>query len=537
MEFIIDKRIQVKPFHKHWQFCVGSDHAAVAIRADYVNQLKFIHDELGIQYVRFHGIFNDDMHTLDSFNQVFSALPGGEKIVERNFYLCGVVYDNILSCGMKPFVELSFMPQSLAKEKKTDGGFYGSNFNNPRDLKEWADYVQSFIQYLLHRYGNEEVESWFFEVWNEPDLMGAFYLGTQEEYYKLYEVTAKAIKEINPKLRVGGPATSGSKWIKSFVSYCKQNNLPLDYVSTHQYAGDPLGGVEDEGGPDNENTETKKEDRSDKKKQLQEKLASVTSALQDDNTCLDILRMMFGDPSETKDIASDTFKKNSAIVKRQAEGLPVYYTEWNMLATFSAYSNDTKKAAAYNLKTALDIEENVTGSCVWCFSDIFEELHQFKEEFHGGFGLQTIHGIPKPTFYALKMLTELGSERYDLGENSTNHEIGIAAFMGENRKDILLFRQKMKQIDLPKEKVNIKMELAHKPSKVILERIDDNHCNPLKIWEEDGSKADLTPQEVEEIKAKSQLTEETLDYVFKDGWFEVTVGLCVNDIYHIKIFK
>ena len=145
--------------------------------------------------------------------------------------------------GMKPFVELSFMPQHLAKEDVRGMFFYRPNICMPKDDQAWIDYIQSFVRFLIDRYGQEEVESWYFEVWNEPDLPVVFFHGTREDYFHLYEITARAIKEVDEKIRVGGPSTSGSKWVKSFVAFCKEHNVPVDFVTTHQYAGDPLGGV------------------------------------------------------------------------------------------------------------------------------------------------------------------------------------------------------------------------------------------------------------------------------------------------------
>lgn len=538
MIFEISGNTKSKKWNKHWQFCVGSGHAALALRADYVKQLRFIHDELGIQYVRFHGIFNDDMHTLDNFTNVM-PIPGTECYRERNFYLCGVAYDNILSCGMKPFVELSFMPQAMAKNPAHGVNFYGSIFSDPEDHEVWAEYIREFIRFLLHRYGREEIETWFFEVWNEPDLQGSFYLGTQGDYFKLYEVTAKAIKEVCPSLRVGGPATSGSKWVKRFVDYCVENSLPLDFVSTHQYSGDPLGGVKDDGGPDKDVGEQASEqtEKADVREMMMSMITNVMGNLPKNASCLQVLRMIMGDPSETTDIPNFAFRDNSEIVKSQAQGLPVYYTEWNMQATFSAYSNDTRKTAAYDVKTALDVEKNLTGSSVWCFSDIFEELHQFKEEFHGGFGLQTIHGIPKPSFYGLKMLAQAGDERYVLGEGATDGEIGIAAFKAEGKKQVILFRQKMKQLELPKEKAEVSVELDHAPKGVFLQRIDEEHCNPLKIWEEMGEPADLNRAEVKGIIEKSALITEEMPFVYENGSVRFEAGLGVNDIYFVTIME
>ena len=250
MEFRIRKNTPVHPHDKHWQFCVGSGHAVLALRTDYTRQLKFIHDTLGIERVRFHGIFCDDMRTFNDLSMMY-PIPGSEAFEEYNFNACGVAYDNVLDAGMKPFVELSFMPGKLARKKegeKPEGSFfYKPLIVPPEDLEAWKKYITAFLDFLIHRYGSEEIRTWFFEVWNEPDLPVAFWNGTRDEYFQLYEATAQAIKAKDPQIRVGGPATSNSKWVRSFLKYCRERNVPVDFVSTHQYAGDPLGGVESQG--------------------------------------------------------------------------------------------------------------------------------------------------------------------------------------------------------------------------------------------------------------------------------------------------
>ena len=195
MEFTIDRTLPRIPHKKHWQFCVGSGHALLALRTDYTRQLKFIHDTLGIQRVRFHGIFNDDMRTKANLAEMFPA-PGAEKFTDENFRACGLAYDNVLEAGMKPLVELSFMPRAMSK-KETQGVFYYRPcIDPPADHAEWAAYVQRFIRFLIHRYGAEEVRTWLFEVWNEPDLPVAFWNGTRDEYFQLYEATVQAIKVV-----------------------------------------------------------------------------------------------------------------------------------------------------------------------------------------------------------------------------------------------------------------------------------------------------------------------------------------------------
>ena len=500
---------------------MGSGHAALALRTDYCRQLQLIHEQLGIQRVRFHGILHDDMHTLHSMKDVL-PFPGGGRFTEQSFRLPGLAYDNVLSCGMQPFVELSFMPKLLAKKNKRGLFYYKPIIAMPKSDTAWASYIQDFVRFLLRRYGKAEVESWFFEVWNEPDLRVVFFHGSQADYFHLYEITARAIKEVNPNLRVGGPATSGSRWVADFVKFCKANDVPVDFISTHQYAGDPLGGV--------------KEGEQEPKAAGGLRLARLLNPYRGlpDGTVLSAMRRLMGDKSETEDIPDYLFARNAPIVKSQAAGLPVYYNEWNVNAIFSAYTNDTRKAAAYLAKTSLAVEDSVTGSAIWCFSDIFEELHPFPEEFHGGFGLLSQHGIPKPAFHAMKWLADTGSEQYDLPE-MPGGETGMAAFKGEESVEVLLFRQKMKNLDLPKEQATVTLETEKRPRAVTVQRIDEANGNPLKLWEEMGSPLDLTPAAVSDIIQKTALREEEMPYDYKEGKVVLSAALGVNDLCFIRV--
>ena len=532
MEFTISSDLARIPHKKHWQFCVGSGHALLALRTDYACQLKFIHDELGIERVRFHGIFCDDMRTCSDLSVQMPA-PGAEEFAEYNFNACGLAYDNVLEAGMKPFVELSYMPERLAlkEEGRPLNGifFYRPVIVPPADEEAWKKYIQAFIRFLLNRYGKEEVRTWYFEVWNEPDLPVVFWNGSRDEYFRLYAVTAQAIKEVDGLLRVGGPATSGSKWVKSFLRYCRENQVPVDFVSTHQYAGDPLGGVEDQGDEDGQAGEG-----GESWTERMKKAGQTLSALRE-KTFLAGFRALQPDKSETTEIPGDLFRKNAAKAHQQASGVPLFYTEWNENAIFSAYTNDTRKVAAYDVKAALEVADDVEGSSIWCFSDIFEELHPFPQEFHGGFGMLTQHGIPKPVFYAMKMLADAPETRIDLGKDATGGEIGIAAFEGNGEKHVLLFRQKMKQLDLPKEEAAVRLSCPVKPSSVTVKRIDEDHGNPLRLWEEMGAPEQLTRNEIEEMKRRSAVEAEAWPFEWADGVLTLRAKLGVNDVYGFVI--
>lgn len=524
MIFTVRQDANTHKFNQHWKMCVGSGHAPYALRSDWASQLRKVHEELGISYVRFHGIFSDGMQIVNNFGDVF-PIPGAEKFEEYNFRNVAAAYDNILSCGMKPWVELSFMPEHLASGKEQCFFFEEGNITPPADYDRWSDLIVKFVEFLIARYGKDEVETWFFEVWNEPDLKG-FWFGTKQEYFHLYDVTARAVKSVDTELKVGGPATSGSKWIHGFLAYCKEHDCPVDYISTHQYAGDPVGMIDVDG---------INEEAEEKEIAFNPGANDVFGGIKK-GSLLDAFRHMMSDKSETEDLPYEGLRENAEIVRKQAGNLPVYYTEWNENAIFSAFTNDTRKVAAFDVRVILETENTIDGSSIWCFSDIFQEFHLFREEFHGGFGMLTESGIPKPLYHALSMMAGLPADRLELGVEATKGEIGIAAFQDCKSLQILLFRQKMKNLDLPKEKAELLIECV-KPARVEQQRIDAESGNPLKIWNEMGSPAIPSPEQVREIIEKSTPLVEEPECRWAGGRLLINAELGVNDIYLLRIIK
>ena len=179
-----------------WEHTVGSCHAPLALRADWQAQLRRCHDELGFRYVRFHGLLSDDVGTLIRHREKFLY----------SFFNADQIIDFLVSIGMRPFVELSFMPRALASGSTTVFHYRG-NVTPPRDYQQWAALIETLVAHWVARYGIREVAAWFFEVWNEPNLHD-FWTGTQDDYFKLYRYTAEAIKNVSASFKVGGPATA-----------------------------------------------------------------------------------------------------------------------------------------------------------------------------------------------------------------------------------------------------------------------------------------------------------------------------------------
>ncbi len=339
----------------------------------------------------------------------------------------------------------------------------------PKSFELWDGLIVELLKHLESRYGIEEMEKWFFEVWNEPDL-DFFFAGSQEDYFLLYEHTARAVKSAGKNLKVGGPATANNEWIPDLISYCEKNSVPLDFISTHHYPSD------------------------------------------DPNWNADMhLDNFFGEEVSLNSEEIDRrglLTKMVRIAKHEAGNLPLYYTEWNTSANEGDEFHDTPYSSALVTKTLIDNYGYVEAYSFWTFSDIFEEHGQVSGEFRGGFGLQTIHGIPKPVYRAFELMHELGEERLPKVEEQGH--VGICPVMDEEgRLAILAYNQEMIGKPISQEKVEIHIKNAS-GTKAVIQRIDDTHANAKKQWEEMGCPTYPLPVEVQKLKEASELKTEEL---------------------------
>ena len=149
-----DLQLTNGPLDTLFKFCVGAGRANEGLRADWQRQLTYAHRECGFQYIRMHGLFCDDMGVYRDYGKP-----------EYNWQYIDQLYDFLQSIGMKPFVELGFMPGGLASGAKTIFWWHG-NVTPPKDMQKWAGFIHAFVLHLRERYGDAEVRTWYFEVWN-----------------------------------------------------------------------------------------------------------------------------------------------------------------------------------------------------------------------------------------------------------------------------------------------------------------------------------------------------------------------------------
>ena len=513
MNIIIDRNGSTVPTDFSWQFGVGSDHAFQLHRTDMCDHLKLVHDELGIRYVRFHGVFDDDMLCVQRLSDYkpFRAVPHSGAIEEVNFLQVAKVYDNVLACGMKPFVELSFMPSALASGKKT-GIRYLNNITKPKSLAEWGGFIKRFVIFLLDRYGKDEVESWYFEVWNEPDLP-IFFKGGQADYFRLYEVTARAVKSVDEKLRVGGPSSSACKWIKEFSVFCKENSVPCDFISTHHYPGDAFG-------------------NSFSAKDAFGMMRIAKNAAKEGIGLSRAMERLFFRPDVFGKWRKGVLADMDERARKEAGDLPLFVTEWNSMAVFAAPVHDEKFSAAFVVKTCLDSAHLAQGYMFWCCSDIYEEQFMLGTPFHGGFGLVNNCGIPKPNFWAFKMLSRLYPRMLKLPHSDSGVE--HAAFTDGRNVQVLVYAQDNDYNKRETHDINICANIAAR--RVTVQRIDDEHCAPKAEWKGMGSPAVLTREQIEKIKEKTRLKEEDLPFTNADGYAQTEVCICTNDVVLVTFY-
>ena len=442
------------PLPHFWEHTVGSDHAPMGLRADWQQQLQQCHNELGFKHVRFHGLLSDDMGTL---------VLAHNKLL-YSFINIDQVFDFLLAIDVKPFVELSFMPKAIASGKRTVFS-YEANVTPPRDYRQWATLINRLVSHWVERYGLPEVRKWLFEVWNEPNLK-TFWTGTQRDYFKLYRYTAEAIKQVDSSLQVGGPATAKSEWIADFVDYCERKKVPADFVSTHHY---PTDGFESD---------------SETEIQLHKSQRGIM-----------------------REVAQDT--------RSQARGRPVYYTEWNSSSNDRDPLHDEAYAAAFAVSTIMEAKGLVEGYSFWTFSDIFEESYFPSRPFHGGFGLLTLHGIPKPTYRAFELLRQLGHEQYLV--DGLHETVDCSVIRDDSTVTVLLTNYTTPGHAIETEQVEIRLDNAPQPVSANIQRIDAEHVNPKRLWCEMGQPEYLSHKDVERLQDATLLVSEKQSFEYNEG--------------------
>ena len=441
----IDLTAPAHPFPHFWEEMFGSGRAILSLRDGYRSDLRQVRQATGFQYMRFHAIFHDEVGLYDEDSS-------GKPVY--NFSYVDQIYDGLLQNGVRPFVELSFMPRKLAAQPTEHVFWYHPIVSPPKDWNAWSDMITAFTQHLVARYGIDEVSQWYFEVWNEPNL--DFWAGDPKEqtYYQLYDATAKAIKAVNPRLRVGGPSTAQAAWVDRFIRHCVENHIPVDFVSTHVYGNDDAKNVlgTDESVP------------------------------------------------RTQMVCRAAAKVHAQVKASTRPDLPVIFSEYN-----ASYKNEPDVTdapfmgpwLADTIRQCAGLTEMMS---YWTFSDVFEEQGVVKEPFYGGFGLLAEDGLPKPAFNAFRLLHSLGDQRLE--------EISDSVLV--TRRADGTFVIALWNLFLPEEKGHAReVTLAFqgtRKSRASVSRLDAAHGSLLNAYDAMGRPAYPAQAQMEALRKAAQLS-------------------------------
>ena len=372
----IDAKAPTTPFPHFWEHIFGSGRAVLSLRESYRDDLRTVRSVTDLDAVRFHGIFMDDVGLYDPNAHTQNPGQAAQAAVEQspyNFSYVDQIYDGLLANHVRPFVELSFMPKKMASDPNALHAFwYKQNVSPPKSYALWDAMITAFAQHLIARYGIDEVSHWDFEVWNEPNL--DFWAGkpAQPTYFELYDHTVLALKKVSSRIRVGGPSTAQAAWVTAFLQHCKQNNIPVDFVTTHVYANDTARDV----------------------------FHTSEDIPRDRMVCRSVAKVH-------DEIAASPFPRT-----------PLIFSEYNASYANEPDVTDSIYMGPWLAGTISQCDGLTEAMSYWTFSDVFEEQGIVKIPFYGGFGLVAEDGIPKPSLNAFAMLHRLGDRRIKIDSDS-----------------------------------------------------------------------------------------------------------------------
>lgn len=467
-------------FTNNWNFCVGTERMGIALQKEYLDTLEFVQEAIKFKYIRGHGLLHDDTAIYREYE------IDGEIKPFYNFTYIDRIFDSFLKKGLKPFVELGFMPSKLASGDQTVF-YWKGNVTPPKDYDKWKGLIQALVNHFIERYGIEEVLQWPFEVWNEPNLDIFWKDADKAGYFKLYRVTALAIKEIHKDLQVGGPAVCGGAdhWIEDFLRFCHKETVPVDFVSRHLYSS------------------------------KQPKLHTH--------------ELVYQDLAEPEDMLKELKSVRELINASSFPGLPFHITEYNTSYTPLNPVHDTCLNAAYLARIISEAGDIVDSFSYWTFSDVFEELDVPRAQFHGGFGLVALNNIPKPTFHMFSFFEKMGRDilyrdKSMLVTRKSDRTVTITAWNPEMKKGN----------DFNKE---FSLDLALEDGEYFIKRntVNEQYGNPWHAWVQMGRPRFPVKKTVETLKeiARPKVDHDRLSCTENKLVLEFT--LCKNEVTFFEI--
>jgi xylan 1,4-beta-xylosidase len=441
----------------------GSGRAILSLRDSYREDLRVLKSATAVEYVRFHAIFHDEVGVYDEDAR-------GNPVY--NFSYVDQIYDGLLAEGVKPFVELSFMPAKLAAQPPVVHTFwYKPIVSPPKDWTKWDDLISHFARHLIERYGIGEVSQWYFEVWNEPNI--DFWAGDpkEETYYRLYDETARTLKSVDARLRVGGPATAQAAWIDRFIRHSVASGVPLDFVSTHVYGNDTA-------------------------------------------------QHVFGTDDmvpRTEMVCRAARKVHDEVKASARPDLPIIWSEYNASYLNEPAVTDSAFMGPWLADTIRQCDGLMDMLSYWTFSDVFEEQGVIRMPFYGGYGLIAEDNIAKPAFNVFRLLHRLGNQRIDVDSSSA-----LVTRTTAGNLTVAVWNLRLPEAVAEPKEVTLVFAGLKGSHRALVSRVDGSHGSVLAAYDAMGRPADPTQAQIVKLRNSAELPppEETL---IKDGQLELTL--------------
>lgn len=463
-----------------WKKCIGTGKLSLALRKEYLDALKQVQEDIGFDYIRGHGLLSDDIGIYREYEWE------GEVRVHYNYHYVDLIFDSFLDVGLKPFVELGFMPSALASGEQTVFWWEG-NVTPPKDYAKWRELIKNVLNHFIERYGLKEVLTWPIEVWNEPNQSHFFENADQAKYFELYKETVLAVKEVHADLQVGGPAISGGTdyWLKDFLDFCEKEKLPVDFLSRHAYTSHPSELIP----------------------------FGVYQGLEPNDSLLTDFKT--GDEYLSESVFDDD--------------TPVHITEFNSSYKPVNPIHDTAFNAVYLAKILVHGEKYAESFSYWTFSDVFEEEDIPKSLLHGGFGLMAYHMLKKPTYYLYEFFNQLGKEvlHEEDGIFVTKREDGSLA--------ILLWNEPYPTEDF-ESSFELTVPFEEKEAVVNHSIVNEEYGNIWQSWEKMGRPRYPSRKEVEMIRKASLPAVSLTSEMVKGNMLTLTIELAKNELRLIEIY-
>jgi xylan 1,4-beta-xylosidase len=437
-----------RPFPHFWEQVFGSGRAILSLRESYRRDLRTMKAATAIRYVRFHAIFHDEVGVYDEDSSGMAVY---------NWSYVDQIYDGLLENGVRPWVEMSFMPRKLAASLEPHAFWYKPLPSPPKDYGKWEELVYNFVRHLVDRYGMDEVAQWYFEVWNEPNI--DFWTGQpkQATYFELYDHAARAIKRAGSSLRVGGPATAQAAWIPAMIEHCVRGGVPLDFVSTHVYAND---------------------------------------------SSEDVFETHENIP-RSEMVARAVRKVYDQVKRSPRPDVPIHWTEYNASYKNEIDVTDSAFMGPWLANTIRQCDGLATTMAYWSFSDVFEEQGVVKKPFYGGYGLIAEGGVPKAAFEAFAMLHRLGDQRLQ-----SNLENVLLTKRADGTLAAAVWNYAPPGESGTSKQVHFTVSGWTGTPHYRVQIVDPQHGSALAAWKAMGSPAFPTTQQYEKLRQAASATQQ-----------------------------